>query len=648
MIWSHSSVLHRLFSHKVTVAFFVFLGMLLIFSSYLSLNIRESKRMSIQDIRLASWNLTQFRTEAEMFDKYLMLAGSEIANPALLTLSYEILWSRFSYLLNSAEIAALRSLNSNTVRITDINSQFKQLSQPIFDMANNSPNASTLESAREVWANIYMDINQLVIENLVGGDSDIILDQFDTDLDKFRFIKKLTIILSFGGFLYIIFMFNFLRKQLLLDPLTRTFNLNYLNNKAIIKESDSYIVIRINNSQHILKKYSGGDIDTLIQLCAKRITEHIYEEDLLIHVSYGEFVILKKHSSSNINEAVLVDLIKKLQFDWSIGSATIPIQFVAGMDPAIHEGKAIQHWRERHDRALKALSYAIDEGFIFYASNDELIDAFDIEKNILRELVQLLRHNTGELKLWLVYQPIMAAMFSTQVAGAEVLLRGRLNDVIIPPNEIVDICEHHGLGKELGVWILRKAALESEYLFSEMNFDGFLSINLNPSLICEQLPEILTTHLLSKHIPARQVCLEITEDNAAIDFERTLPIIQKVRNMGIKFALDDFGTGHSSLAYLQRLKIDKLKIDRCFVTDIETDASKNQFLAEIIGMTKRMDVETIVEGIENREQGLLAMQHGADYVQGFCYYRPLEMGFFTYLMMIEQGHEKSIQELTTG
>jgi EAL domain-containing protein (putative c-di-GMP-specific phosphodiesterase class I) len=411
----------------------------------------------------------------------------------------------------------------------------------------------------------------------------------------------------------------------------------------------TYIVLEIQNSQEILTEHGGAEADTLAQLCAGELIKVIQKHDLLIHTSYCQFVIVKRNSLPNDSGPIVDQLINRANFEWTIGDAKVPIRFVAGIDPAVCDEHATRCWHTCHRNALRSLNYALEKQTNYCVSDNEMRLAFDKRAEILRGLVKLLRHNKGDLELQLVYQPIVTAMFSARIAGVEVLLRGRLNDGIdIPPNQIVDICEQNGLGKDLGIWILRQAALESAHLFSTMNFNGFLSINLNPSMICKQLPDILKTHLLNRHIPASQICLEVTEDNAAIDFEQSVPVIQKVRNMGIQFALDDFGTGYSSLEYLHQLKIDKLKIDRCFVADIETNAKKSQFLAGIISLANKMGVQTIVEGVETYEQGNIAIRHGADYVQGFYYYMPMEAKLFHHLLMAEKAHDIAVEKLITG
>lgn len=640
MNWSNSSILHRLFSHKLTVTMLIFFGGLLLFLSFTQLSDREQSGVSLKDIRLTSWSLTQFRTEAHMFDRSLFLAGTELADTTSLTIHYNILWSRFDYLLTSSETETLRRVNANPKRLKRLYAEYKALSPFISALANGESDAETLSLTRQQWADINMNINQLVIENLVGGEAENITAKYKTDLDQLRIIRVAILAILFGCFIYFIFVIRYLYTQFVIDTLTGKFNHNYLKRYNPVENSDSYIAIEIRNSQQIQTEYGGAEADELIKLCAERLEKHMHTNDLLLHVSYGQFAIVQKNSLKEGRRESVKQLIHAANFEWKINETTVPIGLIAGIDPAHQKNGPKREWRERHQNALRALCKALEHGNDYCISDDQLCSEFDIKTKVLKELVNFFRFGSSNLKLWLVYQPIVRAAHNTEVAGAEILLRARVDDQIdVPPNTIVNICEQHGLGKELGRWIFRQAALECEHLFSVMNFKGFLSINLNPSMICKQLPDMLKTYLLIKNIPPEQICLEITENNAAIDFSENLPIIQKVRAMGIQLALDDFGTGYSSLEYLQRLPVDKLKIDRCFVTGIEDDLKRSLFLKGIIHIASSINVQTIVEGVENISQCNIVMKYNADFLQGFNYYKPAEINELSRIIFDSQSHD---------
>jgi len=219
------------------------------------------------------------------------------------------------------------------------------------------------------------------------------------------------------------------------------------------------------------------------------------------------------------------------------------------------------------------------------------------------------------------------------VTGAEVLLRCEHERLgFIPPNRVVELCERYGLGEQLGCWLFRRVAAETRQLYSGLRYTGNLSINLNPAMLSMKLIGNVEQLLLKPGIPAAALCMEITEDNAALEFGNINDVIEALHGLGITFALDDFGTGHSSLEYVRELKVDRLKIDRCFVEGIEQDANKAKFLASIVAMANQAFMKSVIEGVENEPQWQQVQSFGDVLVQGYYAHKP--MSFNDYLALL--------------
>lgn len=622
---SESTVFHRLFSHKVTFSVFILTCTLLMVTGATYLGARDRKDVSLTELRLAYWSLIQLRHEATAFDHQLIFATSPLAQPKNIKIKYDILWSRFNYLLTSDETYAIRTFNDNVAKIDGLFSQLKKLDSKVSNLSHSDIEGQLSEPFRVSWENIYSEINKLVIENMIGGATGNLTQQFDQDLGRFAQLRMIFLLLLGVGFLYFIFTINFLKKQFGKDPLTNLPNRHYFSSKNSLNKKDLYFVLQIRNFQQIQTEHGGTQADNLIRHCAAKLAACISDTDTLIHLSYGEFVIVKR-SSHIAPEEVISNIIDRSSFDWNITRTAVPIHFAAGGDPGNPKNKGNRIWLDRHHNALRALNYSLLSGKPFCIANDQLLSEFDFRAEVLGELVRYFRGEPAKIELSIVYQPIVNIDKNRKIAGMEALLRGKLRDEIaVPPNLIVDICEAHGLGSVFGEWLFNKIGSEASQMFHVFRFKGFLSINLNPSLITEDLPDLLKRTIIAKGIDARHICLEITEDNASMDFNRTIPLMKQVRAIGVTFALDDFGTGYSSLEYLHRLPIDKLKIDRYFVNDIELNSSKSQFLKGILGLAQKMSIQTVVEGIENQHQWDIVARHEADLAQGYLTYRPMNL-----------------------
>ena len=123
-------------------------------------------------------------------------------------------------------------------------------------------------------------------------------------------------------------------------------------------------------------------------------------------------------------------------------------------------------------------------------------------------------------------------------------------------------------------------------------------------------------------VPCSALEIEVTESVVVAQPEKTLPLLRGLRKMGLTIAIDDFGTGHSSLAYLRRLPVDVLKIDRAFVQDMDGDEDAHAIVRTILGLSRTLALRTVAEGVETEQQALLLKEAGCDLLQGYLFARP--------------------------
>jgi EAL domain-containing protein (putative c-di-GMP-specific phosphodiesterase class I) len=158
----------------------------------------------------------------------------------------------------------------------------------------------------------------------------------------------------------------------------------------------------------------------------------------------------------------------------------------------------------------------------------------------------------------------------------------------------------------------------------DQGLDVGVSVNLSStSLRNEDVVDQIVTALTTYDLMPESLSVEITEDAVVDNDEKTLEILNQIRDMGVRLSIDDFGTGYSSLSYLKRLPVRELKIDRAFIRDLPDDETVRSIVISIVGMCRGMGVSTVAEGVEDMTQYQMATNVGCDYVQGYLITQPL-------------------------
>lgn len=233
----------------------------------------------------------------------------------------------------------------------------------------------------------------------------------------------------------------------------------------------------------------------------------------------------------------------------------------------------------------------------------------------------------NELELW--FQPFIDAT-TARTCGAEALLRWRHpQHGLIAPNQFIPIMEIAGLADEIGLWTLNAGCREAR----EWARQGLGAVKVAINLSAHQLEgsdlDRIVERTLQRHdLPAHCLELELTETVAAVDSAEATRLFGKLRAMGVSISIDDFGAGYSSLSYLKKLKFDKLKIDREFVTDVDRQGDSQAICQSIIALGRGLGIAVLAEGVERPEEYAWLRRHGCDLFQGFYFSRPLEAAAF--------------------
>ncbi|RQP23080.1 putative bifunctional diguanylate cyclase/phosphodiesterase [Piscinibacter terrae] len=358
--------------------------------------------------------------------------------------------------------------------------------------------------------------------------------------------------------------------------------------------------------------------DELLRAIAQRLTQHMRPADIACRFGGDEFVILSPRVAGRVHiEVLAVAAMKALAEPVNIGGHEVRISGSIGLAHFPTDANDIAGLLRAADTAMYDAkgkgknTYSVYDGGMEQGALAQLRLDNDLRRAIER----------NELRL--AYQPIVN-LGSHRVEGAEALLRWDHPELgAVPPAEFIPLAERSGLIVEIGQWVLNQACLQIK-AWAEAGHTGiFVAVNVSARQIRRGLRAQVDTALALSGADPRMLEIEITEHSMVEDIASNVDQIAALGEMGIRVAVDDFGTGLSSLAYLKRLPINKLKIDRAFVKDLPHSRDDATIALAIISMAHSLELTVVAEGVETREQQDMLAAQGCDAAQGYLYSKPV-------------------------
>ena len=353
--------------------------------------------------------------------------------------------------------------------------------------------------------------------------------------------------------------------------------------------------------------------DRLLQAVAERLKVEMKSDVVLARIGSDTFGLMG--SSRVVDPVALLALFRmpfEVQDDSMVVTATMGLTKLLGRDVLARD--AIKD----ANIALKQAKKSRRGSFVMFSSEM----GSEIRERV--RLLQNLRQAVESERLFVVYQP-QINLQTGAVVGMEALIRWRNEDgSFVPPDRFIPLAEASGMIVSIGDWVLRTACHELVRLQAMGIADLRMSVNV--SQIQFRHPEFLdklNAALLDTRINPKCLELEITESVAMDDPQFMLESLHMVRELGISIAIDDFGTGYSSLSHLRQLPIDRLKIDRAFVTELSRDVSGGHIASMVIELGRNLKLTVIAEGIEEEAQAQKLLAMGCHEGQGYLYAKPM-------------------------
>ena len=413
------------------------------------------------------------------------------------------------------------------------------------------------------------------------------------------------------------------RHEALHDSLTglgnRTMFLHRIE-EAIGRLADGHAAVmlmdldRFKEVNDTLGHHSG---DLLLQEVASRIRLSLRQQDSVARLGGDEFAVLLP----NLTEAGQVvstaeRIAEALRQPFQIDELSVDIGASIGIALIPDHGDDALTLLQRADIAMYAAK-GTDVGISVYDSRRD--NNTPSRLSLAAELRSAI--NSGEIA---VYHQPKARLRDGQIVGTEALVRWKhpLRG-LLSPDEFVDLAEQAGLIGPLTLIVLR-SALEDLRLWLDAGHDLGISVNLSVrNLLDPDLPERIASLLQEFDVPGSRLTLEITESGVMADPERNIAVLDRLAGIGVRLSVDDFGTGYSSLAYLRRLPVQEVKLDRSFVSKLATDAGDATIVRAIIDLARNLGLRTVAEGVEDRRTWDTLVGMGCEEAQGFLISRPV-------------------------
>lgn len=381
------------------------------------------------------------------------------------------------------------------------------------------------------------------------------------------------------------------------------------------------ILIEIENFKDVHDALGRNNSDMVLKQISTRLQGVSRNCDSIAKIDGNVFGIL-------LGE--IVDLTETERLAKNIHKAMEPPFRVNQLEVTLHADVGIVHFPEHGEdvdtlvqRAGVALHKAqsSENGYAFYDSSDS---STPHRLTLLADL----RHAIERGGLELYYQAKVSVQ-TGKLYGAEALVRWNhpVHGVILP-DEFITMAERTRMIRPLTLWVLKQAFWDCVQ-WRKQGLDLKISVNLSPKDLHDpELPDIIAGVAASTAIKPEWIMLEITEGSVMSDPESALEIIQRLHRMGFQFSIDDFGTGYSSLAYLKKMPLTELKIDKSFVMDIMQSENDVAIVNAIIHLAHNLGLHVTAEGVEDEPIMAKLKGFGCDLAQGYYLNKPLPVKEF--------------------
>ncbi|HYS63416.1 MAG TPA: EAL domain-containing protein [Paraburkholderia sp.] len=427
------------------------------------------------------------------------------------------------------------------------------------------------------------------------------------------------------------------------DSLTRLPNRNLLRDRlqhALIVAQRQHkgvavVFIDLDGFKNVNDSLGHSVGDRLLSVVAERLARCTRTSDTVARHGGDEFVIVM---TDTVDEQSLIAWMERVRASISepvwLDGTELYVGCSMGASLFPQDGDDAETLMKKADLAMYRAKDMGRNTFQFY--QPEMNASVGARLNLERRLRRALRDN----EFLLHYQP-QVDIESGQIVGTEALVRWRDPEVgLVPPSSFIPVAEESGLIGPLSEWVLREACRQNKAWQDEGLPPARVSVNLSARVFQQRdIAKLVMQVLAETGLEPQYLELELTESTIMRNAEEAVSMLNELHALGIGLAIDDFGTGYSSLSYLKRFPVDRLKIDRSFVSDIGISGDDETITSAIIALAHSLKLQVIAEGVETSAQLDFLRERACDEMQGFYFAKPLSTDAISELFQGGVGRE---------
>ncbi|MFL6687360.1 putative bifunctional diguanylate cyclase/phosphodiesterase, partial [Paraburkholderia graminis] len=378
--------------------------------------------------------------------------------------------------------------------------------------------------------------------------------------------------------------------------------------------------------------------DRLLGVVAERLARCTRTSDTVARHGGDEFVVVM---TDTVDEQSLIAWMERVRASISepvwLDGTELYVGCSLGASLFPQDGDDAETLMKKADLAMYRAKDMGRNTFQFY--QPEMNASAGARLNLERRLRRALRDN----QFLLHYQP-QVDIHTGRIVGTEALVRWRDPEVgLVPPSSFIPVAEESGLIGPLSEWVLREACRQNK-AWQDLGLPpARVSVNLSARVFQQRdIAKLVMQVLDETGLEPRYLELELTESAIMRNAEEAVSMLNELSALGIGLAIDDFGTGYSSLSYLKRFPVDRLKIDRSFVSDIGISGDDETITSAIIALAHSLKLQVIAEGVETSAQLDFLKERACDEMQGFYFAKPLSTDAISELMKGGTAHEPAM------